>query len=240
MKTMHAALEGVQDVGPGRIPMVDYHLHTTWTDGNHSAREMHDSAVANDLTAVLFSEHARQTSEDWFHEFAAEIRALPQDQCRALVGVEAKVLNYDGEIDSTPGITDTCDMVMASVHRFAKRSGPGVEEFDESNPETALETELAMSLAVLENPAVDILGHPFGVSMTRFDAKPSEDQYKAIIAKAAVTGVAFEVNSYYHPDPWALVGWCREAGARISLGSNAHHIDDVGQISARLANEAAA
>jgi len=240
MRKIHSALEHVQAVSPGHVPKVDYHLHTTWTDGNHSAREMHDSAITNGMSAVLFSEHARQTSEDWFHEFAAEIRTLPDDLCQALVGVEAKVLDFSGEIDSTPGIIGTCDMVMASVHRFAKRSGPGVEEFDESNPETAIETELAMSLAVLENPAVHILGHPFGVSMTRFGAKPREEHYRKIIEKAAVTGVAFEVNSHYHPDPWALVQWCQEAGARLSLGSNAHHIDDVGQITARLTNEAPA
>ena len=91
--------------------------------------------------------------------------------------------------------------------------------------------------AVLENPAVHILGHPFGVSMSRFGAKPSEDHYKTIITKAAQTGVAFEINSYYHPDPWLLIRWCREAGARISLGSNAHHVDDVGLISHRLCLE---
>lgn len=237
MIPLHDALVPVQAVTAGNIPQVDYHLHTTWTDGKHSAAEMHASAVRAGLDTVLFSEHARQTSEDWFHDFAAEIRALPKDRCHALVGVEAKVLDFEGNIDSTPGIVGTCDMVMASVHRLARREGPGVEEFDQSNPDTALATELEMSLAVLENPAVHILGHPFGVSMTRFKAKPTEAHYKAIIEKAAKTGVAFEVNSYYHPEPWTLIRWCREAGARISLGSNAHHVDTVGEISRRLKQE---
>jgi histidinol phosphatase-like PHP family hydrolase len=238
MKPLHPALVPLQDFLVTEVPQVDYHLHTSWTDGAHSALEMHESAIQNGLSAVLFSEHARKTSEDWFYDFAAEIRSLPQDRCRALVGVEAKVLGFDGEIDSTPGICGTCDLVMASVHRLAKRDNDGVEEFGESNAETALETELEMALAVLDNPAVHILGHPFGMSMTRFDAKPSDSQYKAVIAKAAETGVAFEVNSYYHPNPWQLIRWCHEAGARISLGSNAHHIDYVGSISNRLIAEA--
>ncbi|MCH7780009.1 MAG: hypothetical protein IH848_04120, partial [Acidobacteria bacterium] len=34
----------------------------------------------------------------------------------------------------------------------------------------------------------------------------------------------------YHPEPWRLVAWCREAGAVVSLGSNAHRTAEVGDI----------
>ena len=220
----------IQSIFDGPIPRVDYHIHTTWTDGSHSAREMYESAAAKGVETILYSEHARHSSEDWFHDFAGEIRALPEAPCRALVGVEAKVADFDGNIDSTKGIVGACDMVMASVHRFPKKMGTGVDEFDETDPETALETELELSLAVLDNPDVDILGHPFGMSINRFGAKPSEEQFWAIMDKSAKTGVAFEINSRYHADPWLLVKWCQEAGAPISLGSNAHHVDEVGKI----------
>ena len=39
-----------------------------------------------------------------------------------------------------------------------------------------------------------------------------------------------EINAHYHSDPWLLIGWCREAGATVSLGSNAHSIDEVGRV----------
>src|SRR5262245_3874306 len=105
-------------ISRGRIPRYDFHLHTTWTDGANRAAEMHAAAVTAGLDTVLFSEHARRSSVEWFPRFAAEVRALPKGQCHALVGVEAKVLDDSGALDSVPEILSCCDLVMASVHRF--------------------------------------------------------------------------------------------------------------------------
>ncbi len=143
----------------------DFHVHTVWTDGQNSSLEMYQEAVRVGLEVMLFSEHARKSS-DWFGQFAEEIRALPKLGCAALIGVEVKALDFEGNIDCSEEILEECQLVMGSVHR----------------------------------------------------------------EKAARTGVAFEVNAHYHPDPWFLIGACRKAGATISLGSNAHALGDVGRI----------
>jgi histidinol phosphatase-like PHP family hydrolase len=85
-------------------------------------------------------------------------------------------------------------------------------------------------LAVLDNPSVDILGHPFGISRSRFKKDPSEDQFRIVIEKAAARRIAFEINSQYHSNPRELARWCHEAGALVSLGSNAHRACEVGDI----------
>jgi histidinol phosphatase-like PHP family hydrolase len=82
---------------------------------------------------------------------------------------------------------------------------------------------------VLDNPAVDIRPSLRHV-LPRFGIAPSDDTMRAVIDKAARTGVAIEINPHYHPDPWRIVEWCKEAGARISLGSNAHSCEEVGRI----------
>lgn len=222
-------LDSLQAAKSGEVPLVDFHMHTTWTDGHNDACAMHDAAIRCGLVTILFSEHARRTSEDWFFDFAAQIRSLPSDGCRALVGVEAKVLEFDGAIDTTDKIAETCDLVMASVHRFPDGKGDMLP-FDDVDPEQATDIEMRLMLAAMDNPTMDILGHPFGVSHTRFQATPTEDQYRKVIEKAAASGAAFEVNSQYHSDPWQLIAWCREAGATISLGSNAHRDSEVGDI----------
>jgi histidinol phosphatase-like PHP family hydrolase len=211
------------------VPPGDFHLHTTWTDGTRSVREMHDAAVAAGLHVALFSEHARRSSGDWFPTFAAEVRSLPHDRCKALVGVETKVDDFSGSIDCTDAILAHCDLVMASVHRFPGEEGI-VSSVRNHTPAQALEIEFRLASAVLDNAAVDILGHPFGMCYRRFGIAPSDDMMRALIEKAARTRVAIEINPHYHPEPWRLIGWCQEAGARVSLGSNAHACEDVGRI----------
>ncbi|BAE48886.1 PHP domain-containing protein [Paramagnetospirillum magneticum] len=222
---------------PGVIPPVDLHMHTTWTDGSAPVAEMHARAVAEGLKTILFSEHARKSSADWFPRFAAEVRAISDQHCRALVGVECKVEDFDGAIDTVPAILAECHLVMASVHRFPGESGITTGTTGHYTPEQAVDIEFRLSMAAMDNPAVDILGHPFGMSIARFKTSPPWELFQALVDKAAATGVAFEVNARYHPDPWALIEACRKAGAPLSLGSNAHTPDEVGLIGRLLQKE---
>ena len=41
---------------------VDYHMHTSYTDGKATIKEMADSTKDYELKQVLFSEHVRHTS----------------------------------------------------------------------------------------------------------------------------------------------------------------------------------
>ena len=227
------------DLQTGEIPRIDYHVHTNWTDGSDGTAAVHKAAMKCGLDAILFSEHARKSSGDWFPEFAREVRALPQDRCRSFVGVESKVDDFDGALDCSPAIIELCDLVMASVHRFPGETGTVHGNTNDYSAEDAIDIEYRLSCAVLENPAVDILGHPFGMSLRRFKTDPSERLVRDVIARAARNGVAFEINAHYHPDPWRLLVLCGEAGATISLGSNAHHPTEVGTI-ARLLKAATA
>ncbi len=217
------------EITSGDVPAVDFHIHTSWTDGKQSVAVMYERAIALGLKGLLYSEHARKTSHDWFPDFAAEVRALPHRPCRAYVGVECKVNDFDGNVDTSEEITKHCDMVMASVHRFPAENGAPIP-FDEVDTETAVDMEFRLSWEVLANPVIDILGHPFGMSYRRYGQVPSEDRITALMGRAAAFGVAFDINSHYHPDPWRMLAMCREAGTSVTLGSNAHSVDELGAI----------
>lgn len=213
----------------GNLPRIDSHLHTSWTDGEAPVADVYRAAVERGLATVLFSEHSRKTSTDWFSSFAAEVRALPSFPCKAYVGTEVKVESREGKIDTLPAISDLCDFVMASVHRFIDADGNTLQ-FAETDPNEAVEREFELSWAVLENPRVDILGHMFGMSYRRFKVTPSDDKICALISRAAEFGVAVEINSHYHPSPHQMIQWCRDLNARITFGSNAHTLESVGAI----------
>ena len=218
------------------LPMVDCHLHTSWTDGASTVQEVHRSAIENGLSTILFSEHSRKTSTDWFSKFAAEVRALPTFNCRAYVGTEVKVETRAGDIDTIPIISDECDFIMASVHRFIDDRGITIQ-FADTDPAQAVDIEYKMTWAALGNPLVDILGHMFGMSYRRFGQMPSDTQIRELIARAAQLGVAIEINSQYHPNALKMLKWCQEFDAKITFGSNAHDLASVGSIMRQLQKE---
>ena len=211
------------------LPRIDAHLHTRWTDGKPTVNEAYAAAVAAGLDAMLFTEHSRKTSTDWFPQFAAEVRSLPTAPCHAFVGTEVKVQYLDGTIDTTPAISDECDLITASVHRFPNEAGEGIP-FPQVDPAEAVEREFALSWAALGNPLVDVLGHMFGMSLRRFNVAPTDEQIRALIRRAAETGVAIEVNAKYHTNPRQMIEWCQEFDATITFGSDAHAIDEIGRI----------
>lgn len=211
------------------LPRTDAHLHTSWTDGKGTVTEVYERAVANNLSAILYSEHSRKTSTDWFSDFAAEVRALPHAPCHAYVGTEVKIETVDGEIDTVDEISRHCDFIMASVHRFPSKSGEPIQ-FKDTDPADAVKMEFDLSMAALDNKRVDILGHMFGMSYARFNSIPEAEKFREVIKRAAKRGIAVEINSHYHPDPLQILDWCAEFEALVTFGSNAHELEEVGEI----------
>jgi histidinol phosphatase-like PHP family hydrolase len=208
-------------------PKVDAHLHTTWTDGKCTVQEVHAHAVALGLRAILYSEHSRKTSVDWFPRFAAEVRSLSPQSCQAFVGTEVRVSSQDGEIDTVPEIRDLCDYIIASVHRFPDAQGEGIP-FTSVTPEEAIDREYGLSWRVLEHPDVHILGHMFGMCYRKFKVQPPAEKIRSLIRHAAQHKVAVEINSQYHPNRVQMLEWCQEFDALITLGSDAHVLQKIG------------
>jgi DNA polymerase (family X) len=78
---------------------------------------------------------------------------------------------------------------------------------------------------VLDNPFVDVIGHPTGRVLGRRDA--IDYDMDKVLAKAGETGTIFEVNSY--PDRLDLddthIRMARLHGVRFSLGTDAHEAE---------------
>jgi putative hydrolase len=214
----------------GHVPKVDFHLHTTWTDGSNAAHEMLEAANRGGLEAILFSEHARSSSGDWFPRFAAEVRGLKAARDIAFVGAEVKIASYDGALDICDVVRNECDLIMASVHRFPEEIHVDKACRPALSREEATGKEFELSVAALRSGGFDILGHPFGMSYRRFGYAPPKALVFEVIRECARANVAFEINAQYHPDPWALVRQCVDCGAPISLGSNAHQTSHVGRV----------
>ncbi len=224
------------DISKKQLPNVDLHLHTNWTDGKNSVSQMYEAACKKGLKKILFSEHARCSSVNWFSKFAKEVKSLKKKQnCNAYVGAEVKILNFNGDLDINKDIIKDVDYAMASVHRFPGETNINKKEtIDRYSKKEAIEIEYELTIKAIKNSDFEILGHPFGMSLSRYKIKPEWNLFKEIIKLCKKFDKAFEVNSYYHPNIEKLLKECIKEKTLISLGSNAHSINEVGEINFKV------
>ena len=203
---------------------VDTHTHTIASGhAYNSLMEMVQAAAAKGLKALAITDHTRGVPGHEMFGAPAEVyfrnyHVIPRDinGVHLLMGAEVNILN-GGTVDLSEKALRRQDIVIASIHRQCYD-----DEGIVKNTETMLK--------IVENPFVDILGHPDGSDWPL--------DYEHVITKAAETGTIIEVNenSYRQPglrkncleNELTYLALCREKHVPIAIGSDAHFMDMVG------------
>ena len=190
----------------------DLHLHTEWSDGEYTIRQMAEAAAEFGHDYICISDHATGPGmvggvgldDDQLREQMAEIRDLAPDlPVEVFAGVEANV-DAEGGISVADDVLADLDCVVASPH-----SGLDGDATDRL-------------VAAVSHPSVDILGHPSGRIL---NGRPGLDfDVEAVAAAAADHGTALEINSNPHRlDLWgSAVKQAVEQGATIAIDTDAH------------------
>ena len=210
----------------GRLPQLvtasdlraDLHWHTTWSDGRSSLEAMVAAGRALGYTHMAVADHSAYLGVTGgldgkrLRQQRAEIDTLNQQFAREgsdfqlLQCCEVDILP-DGSLALADDILAQLDVVVASPHVALRQ-------------ERAAAT--ARLIKAIHNPHVDIIGHPTGRLL---EARAGADiDLEAVIAAAADTGTALEVNA--GPERLDLDGAhvyaALRAGVRISINTDAH------------------
>lgn len=205
---------------------VDYHLHTSYTDGTASVQKMAGVAVEIGLVEVLFSEHVRRTST-YFPSFVTDVRGLGYANLKSYAGVEAKILSFDGHLDCPIDVAQMCDVIIGSVHSPPAELSGASCDWRQMDVKDALRLEFSLAMAVLTKSEAHILGHPMGMVITYFNFCPLEHLYKLARACCDFDKV-FELNARYCASPGEWIDIVRLANCKVSLGSDSHGTTGVG------------
>jgi putative hydrolase len=218
-------------LGADSLVAVDFQMHTRWTDGESTVREMLDAARAGGLDAIAITEHVNATS-NWFPAFAREVMAQRRqyDPLDVFIGAEIAAADYDGRLKADPPAET--ELVLGVVHRYPHPAG-GFWRFEELSAEDAVDLELRALIGLARNPRVHVLGHPGGTTFKKFGPFPVEWLEPAFV-EARNHGVAVELNTKYLWNPDAMLALLRRVNPMISLGSDAHRAADVGSTYAFL------
>lgn len=199
----------------------DTHVHSDWSDGVDSIDAMARAARARGYRWIVLTDHspslgiARGLAPDRIAEQELELARLNAELApfRILHGTEMEV-RADGSLDYPDELLARFDVVIASVH--TSRNQPA--------------EQLTMrTLAAIENPNVDIIAHPTGRIVNRRDPMPLD--WPRLFEAAARTGTMLEMNGSPRLDlDDALGRAAAQAGVRLTLASDAHRTEELGQL----------
>ena len=197
----------------------DLHMHTNWSDGRGTLREMVEAAASLGHEYIAITDHSKSsrianglTPE----RLTAQIQQVREinteiDGMEVLAGSEVDILK-DGSLDFPDELLAQLDIVIASVH-----AGLSMRESEMTD----------RIIRAIENPYVTMIGHPTGRLLGR---RPGYAvNLEVVIEAAAAHRAALEINaapSRLDLEPSAV----RQALARgvlLSVNTDAHSIPDL-------------
>jgi putative hydrolase len=208
---------------------VEYQVHTKQTDGQSTITEILEAAQARGLEAIAFTEHVRKDTT-WFPNFAADVRAAARNYRNLVVyvGCEAKVLDTEGTLDISDDIRARCDIVLGSVHRFPAENG-GYMDWDQLDNAAFARMEYELALGLLQYARIDVLAHPGGMFGRRRNRSLPEAYLRHLMMVSTRTAIAIEINTSYLRDVDGFLKLCTEVNPYVSVGSDAHTLETIGQ-----------
>jgi histidinol phosphatase-like PHP family hydrolase len=206
----------------------DLQMHTAWSDGSASIREMAEAAKQRGYEYIAITDHSKGLKiaggidERALSKQAGEIATANRARAtRGLTVLRSIEMNLSprGEGDMDRRALSQLDIVLGAFHSALRKK----------------EDQTPRYLAALRNPDIQILGHPRGrIYNFRLGLKAD---WARVFAEAAKLDKAVEIDSY--PDRQdlnvALLKIARKEGVRISLGTDAHHADQLEFIELGLA-----
>ena len=215
-------LDRVEEL-PGLIALEDIqsdlHMHTTWSDGAYSIREMVDGARAKGYSHIVITDHsqylrvANGLTPERLREQITEIRQLNEEykDIEIFCGTEMDILP-DATLDFDDELLGELDFVIAAIH----------SSFTQSQEQIMERLHTAM-----KNPRVNMIAHPTGrIIGQREGYNPDVSQ---LIKWAKEYGKILELNA----NPYRLdlateyLAEAQAAGVSIAINTDAHAIDQL-------------
>ncbi|HYT36892.1 MAG TPA: DNA polymerase/3'-5' exonuclease PolX [Ktedonobacteraceae bacterium] len=193
------------------------HVHSTWSDGQNTIREMAEACIVRGLTYLGLTDHSKTAAyagglnEEDLRRQHEEIDLLNKEyagRLHILKGIECDILR-DGALDFADDVLATLDFVVASIHSLFNLS---------------LEEQTQRMLRAISNRYVDIIGHPTGRILLGREGYALD--LDVVIDAAAEHGVCIEINA--HPSrldlDWRYLHRARDKGIKIPIDPDAHVI----------------
>ncbi len=194
----------------------DFHVHSTYSDGRDSLRDMALAAMERGYAYMVITDHsyglgvAQGLTEEKAERQWREIRELNRELApfRILRGLELEI-RASGALDFPDSVLERFDWVGASLHTSTRQSSDMLTR---------------RLIGALENPHVATLNHPTGRIVGRRAEYPVD--LERVLQAAASLGKALEINGSERMDLSSEAAHrARALGGTIVLSSDAHAVE---------------
>jgi putative hydrolase len=200
---------------------VDTHMHTI-ASGHafNTTLEMAAAAAERGLEMIAITEHGPAMEGAPILMYFSALYLLPEkiSGVRVLRGVEANIMDYDGNIDMPARSLELLDFVMAGFHDIVLP------------PCGDVAANTRAMVGAMANPLIDAISHP-GNPVFQIDIE-------AVTAAAKEYGKLLEINDNSinvragsQENCRGIAAACRDLGIPVVCGSDAHFSLDVGVFS---------
>jgi DNA polymerase (family 10) len=195
----------------------DLHVHSNWSEAEHSISQMAEAAKAQGYEYMALTDHsqalpiAQGLDEEEFEERQKEIDEV-NDSMEAFVVLSGAEVNIDSEggLDLIEDALEKLDVVVAAIHSGYRQ---GEEKITDR------------LLSAIHNEHVDIIGHPTGRLIQDRDPLPVD--FPSVCEAAEDQGTLLEINSF--PTRLDLsdenLFQAREYDIQFSLGTDSHSVE---------------
>ncbi len=202
----------------------DLHVHTIASDGVCTIEQMALAARQLGYDYIAITDHSyssvianglcAERLEQLIDDVHAANRKLARHKIAVLAGTECDIRS-DGSLDYPDKLLAKLDWVVASIH------GAQTQDADRLTMRT---------LAAIENPYVNCIGHPSGRLLGRREAM--NIRWEEVFTAAARTGTAMEISG-----AWVRldlkdthVRRAQDLGCKFAIDTDAHAIDQFEQM----------
>lgn len=240
--------------------MRDFHAHTSYSDGKFLV-EMVRAAESAGLEGIGFADHCIVTSRDqpkavrelygFNLDLTYERRRAAIEQARDDSSIEiydAVEMDYDPRDESEIRAffeKAGFDYSVGSVHDVAGKNVQVPEEFNglsEAELDTVVDSYFEKFVALVDSELFDVAAHIDLIERTPpLRGRATRDHYQQAAGALADSRTVPEINAgravadaaIVHPDP-AFLDVLREYDVAVTIGSDSHRPDDIGDRTAFL------
>lgn len=206
----------------------DFHCHTDFSHGKNSAEQMIETAIELGLKTIAVTEHVR-LSTPWFEEYFFEMECLKKKfrrYIKVLCGLEAKTINWSGDLDAEIGWCKQVDLVLGSIHSIPDNHG-GYFEPNDRQPRKIVRHAWQKTLAGLfNNPLIKVIAHPF--YELREYALPIDLVTRNLFMKLVTSSnKSIEISLKHRLLNKNILDKLLRANVRLIIGSDAHSVNEL-------------
>ncbi len=198
----------------------DLHLHTTWSEGSQSIKEMAQACIKKGYSYCAITDHSaglgitqgiKESDVDAYIKEIQKLNSQFADNFKILSGVEANIM-ADGNLDLSDKTLQKFDYVIASIHSGFKQNKEIITK---------------RLLKAINNPNVDCIGHPSGRLIEQ--RAPLDLDWPKVFEAAAKTNTIMEINS--QPDRLdlndSLILMAKKYKVKFVISTDSHHVDQL-------------